>query len=158
MPEIIPNHVPSPRTALGWDGTVYRPIRMFTDGTVQVRGEDQLFSFKEPLGVRRTSTISGPNGWGDSASPPAEQVWIVTAIAARDTTSPTTAHRYQFTGMPLTPDFFEQVQAFGIDALSTWGGHLYMVQGNTVRVTFTGGLANDSVRVELTGYIMTLET
>jgi len=36
MPEIIPNHVPSPLTLLAWDGTAYRPITIDALGNVQV--------------------------------------------------------------------------------------------------------------------------
>jgi len=36
MPEILPNHVPSPRTLLAWDGTAYRPITIDAAGHVQI--------------------------------------------------------------------------------------------------------------------------
>jgi len=36
MPEIIPNHVPSPRTLLAWDGTAYRPITIDAAGNLQI--------------------------------------------------------------------------------------------------------------------------
>ena len=36
MPEIIPNHVPSPRALLALDGTAYRPITIDAAGHVQI--------------------------------------------------------------------------------------------------------------------------
>lgn len=36
MPETFPDHVPSPRTLLGWDGTRYRALGMDAAGNVRV--------------------------------------------------------------------------------------------------------------------------
>ncbi len=36
MPEIRPEHVPSPRTSLGWDGTRYRALGMDAAGNLRV--------------------------------------------------------------------------------------------------------------------------
>ena len=36
MPEVLPGHVPSPRTLLAWDGTAYRPITINAAGQVEV--------------------------------------------------------------------------------------------------------------------------
>jgi len=46
MPEIIPDHVPSPRTALFWDGVAYRPGHIDAAGDLQI---DVLSSVMDPL-------------------------------------------------------------------------------------------------------------
>ena len=46
MPEIIPNHVPRPRTLLAWDGIAYRPVSIDAAGNLQI---DVLSTAMDPL-------------------------------------------------------------------------------------------------------------
>ncbi len=157
MPEILPNHVPSPRTPLVWDGTRYRAVRGHTDGTVQVRGEDQLISYAGALRVATTGVISGAGGYLATASPGAGLIWKVTNIAARDGTTATTQHAYAVFQAATLYWFDEIIQAFGVNAASIYQNELWLDPGDVVRVYFTGGLAGDNIEITMTGHIMTLE-
>ncbi len=157
MPEILPDHVPSPRTPLVWDGTRYRAVRGHTDGTVQVRGEDQLFSLKGLIVSRRAAVISGAGGFVDSAACPADEIWIVTTISTSDDISPTTQHYVDNRHPWAIARVYDDVQAFAAGQRSQWSGHTYLGDGGTIRANFVGGLAGDTCTVDLTGFIMTEE-
>ncbi len=152
MPEILPDHVPSPRTPLVWDGTRYRAVRGHTDGTVQVRGENQLFSFESPLLRRIITAISGADGYIDSVTPGDGRVWEITNVVAQDRTSPTTRHAYIQVRGAIEAMFYDQVQAFGTFGLSHWHGHVWLEHDDVIRVYFDGALAGDSCLVDVTGY------
>ena len=201
MPEIIPNHVPSPRTLLAWDGTAYRPITIDAAGHVQVdvltsglpagaataanqalilaqvqaiedlthalqsintdrlqvRGMDQLFSYKNSLISQTTGPISGAGGFYASDTPPAGQVWKVTNVYAVDWTTATTVHGYLLFRGAANYNFEELVAAFPAATPSTYHGEIWLHPGDVIRVWFTGSLAGDSCTLGLTGYAMTLE-
>ncbi|GAI90309.1 unnamed protein product, partial [marine sediment metagenome] len=157
MPEVLGNP-PSPRTPLVWDGTAYRVIRGHTDGTVQVRGEDQLFSFDAVVAEATSGAIAAADGFWDSASPPAGSIWVITNLVATDTTSPTTRHIHRLRVGAANTTFSSEQRAFAIGDQSQWHGHIYLAPTNVVRVSFEGAAANDWCVVEITGYQMTLET
>ena len=123
-----------------------------------VRGDDQLFSFKERLISRREAVISGAAGFVDSNSPAAGQIWVVTNVGAADLTTATTEHRFYQRDGGLEACIHRQTEAFGLNGNSHWHGHIYLKEDDEVRVFFAGALAGDTCRVDLTGYIMTLET
>ncbi len=180
MPEIIPNHVPSPRTLLAWDGAAYRPVAIDALGRLNVnvltnlglddalqsvatdrlivRGEDQVFSYNQPVVKVLTAVISGADGFIASDSPPDGFVWVITNIGASDRTGVTTEHRYYMFDLVTQAQYFRSVLAFGVSEISFWGGHLYLEHDDVVRVYFIGGLVGDSCRIELVGYEMTKET
>ncbi len=158
MPDVIPERVPSPRAPLVWDGTVYRAVRGHTDGTVQVRGEDQLHSFGGVLAIARQDTISGANGYSHSAAVPDDVIWHVTHIAATDRTTATTIHSYNtIHNAGITP-FCYLPEALPAAQISSWDGEQWLDPGDYVQVYFIGSLAGDICRVYLYGEIMTLET
>lgn len=201
MPDIIPNHVPSPRTLLAWDGTAYRPVTIDATGHIQVdvlgsalpagaateanqlteitalqliddlrnalhsvntdelvvRGEDQLFSFLDALAYGIGGAVSGAGGMIESAAVPAGEIWVVTHLSAWDTTSATTAHRYEFNrGGTLTEIAFmsEARPAYSTSSIAT---HIYMKAGDKIRFGFVGSLAGDVVGGFIHGYSMTKE-
>jgi|GEM_PF-2581474 len=201
MPEIIPNHVPSPRTLLAWDGTAYRPITIDAAGHVQidvltsglplgaatalnqtfviaalqriddlqhalqsvntdalqVRGEDQLWSYNSPLGAFTGGAISGADGFFDSPTPPAGQVWVVTTVRTVDNTSPTTSHFYRKSSAGWWAWFHQVVQALAAGTNTFFNGWLWLEPGDVVQVHYYGALAGDTCGIDLTGHIMTKE-
>jgi len=201
MPDTIPNHVPSPRTLLAWDGTAYRPVTIDAAGHVQidvltsglpagaataanqateitalqlidnlvnalqsvatdrlqVRGEDQLFSYGAALVQRNTANL-GPGEIHLSApGPAAGLVWNVTNICAVDDTTATTAHLYVVYRGVTNYLFAEVVQAFGIGDFSFYHGELWLDPGDYIAVFFTGSAVGDTCSIHITGHIMTLE-
>jgi len=139
-------------------GLVATPIQTDADGRLIVRGEDQIFTYKGRLASHSRGTISGADGSYDSNSPPAGEIWMVTNAAAYDRTTATTSHLY------CTPEgadlivFRRQTEAFAVGIPSEYHGLVCLEEGDVVRVFFTGALAADDCVVQLTGYIMTLET
>ncbi len=158
MPEILPDHVPSPRTPLVWDGTRYRAVRGHTDGTVQVRGEDQLFSIEKVVAQRVTAAISGPDGFVASLGCPAGRYWVITNVAAQDATSASTA-RHLTTVHDGTGIVFDAHRvAIAAGEWLAWHGHVFLDAEDVIRAYFIGGLAGDTCTIDITGYQMTIET
>jgi len=154
---IIPEGAPMPRAMLGWDGADYRVPRMRADGALQVRGEDQLFSFKGVLAVRVAAVISGANGFITSPAVPAGEVWVVTTITAQDSTSPTTSMEFWFDHDGTLVMIHAEWAAFVAWQGAVWSGHVYLDPGDFVRADFAGGLVGDNCFLYVTGYRMTLE-
>ncbi len=158
MPETLPDHVPSPRTLLVWDGTRYRAVRGHTDGTLQVRGEDQLFSYDTYMAEISVGIVSGADGTYDSPAVPAGSVWKVTHVGARDATSPTTGYVFMSSIAAVDRGFASIIQAI---PAATWlfvPCEVYLPATAFIRVWFQGSLLGDGVAVSLHGYQMTLET
>ncbi len=148
---------PSPRTALFWDGTHWHVPRVDDEGRVQVRGEDQLFSYDQALVNRRQAVISGANGFLDSNSPPAGQIWRVANIAVLDATSPTTGHTYDLRRAGVNHTWYGVTAAMGVNVASFFHGDLWLDPGDVLRIWFWGSLVGDTCRIDLLGYQMTLE-
>jgi len=178
VPEVL-GSPPSPRTALFWNGTAWQWALVDAAGRLQidvvdaaglqdalqsvatdrliVRGEDQLFSFRERLGSTRTAAISGAGGFIASNPVPAGRVWKVTNIHASDLTSPTTSHAFAIQRGAATYYFNQNTAAFAIGEGSFYNGEVWLEPTDVVRVWFTGGLGADNCIVTLTGYEMTKE-
>ncbi len=126
-------------------------------GRVQVRGEDQLFSYEGSLGQSRTAAISGAGGFVDSNSCAAGEIWCVTTIASRDQTTATTRHGYSANVQAALHNIGEVERAIPAWRVAYLYGWWWLNPGEFVRVDFIGGLAGDLCYVALTGYRMTLE-
>lgn len=122
-----------------------------------VRGEDQLFSFKGVLADDRSAAVSGADGWLDSPTVPAGEIWVVTAGLAMDWTTPTTRHMWYNRHDGADYKFTDLAGAFTGGFGSEWEGHIYLDPSDTIRVTFLGSLVGDNCQIVLNGYIMTLE-
>ncbi len=158
MPEIIPKEAPDPRSLLAYDGTDFYVLKVDDHGRLHVRGEDQIFSYKGRLASHSRGAISGAGGYRDSKSPPEGEIWVVTNAVAYDRITATTNHLYGTMEGADFIAFHRQTEAFGVGIFSEYHGLLYLEEGDVARVYFTGALANDDCVVQLTGYIMTLET
>ena len=144
-------------TALQLIDNLYNALQSVATDRLRVRGENQLFSFKGVLCVARASGISGAGGYGDSDAVPAGEIWVVTTVSAGDSSSATTQHRFFNRHDGTDARFYTRVATIPAAEHSTWGGLTTLDEGDIVRAYFIGGLAGDTVRVELTGYRMTLE-
>ena len=154
---IIPEGAPMPRALLGWNGADYYVIRSDAGGRLQVRGEDQLFSFKGVLALRVAAVVSGVDGFIASGVVPAGEIWVVTTITARDSTSPTTAMEFRNYHDATEVLIHAQLQAFVAWEAAVWVGHTYMDPADYIRVDFIGALVGDNCYLYVTGYRMTLE-
>ncbi|MBU1067167.1 hypothetical protein KKE60_05240 [Patescibacteria group bacterium] len=142
---------------LGWDGTDYYVMRTDAAGRHQVRGEDQLFSFKGVLAIRVTAVISGANGFIATPAVPVGEVWVVTTITAQDSTSATTNMEFRIDHDGTLIMIHAEWQAFVAWQGAVWSGHTYLDPGDYVRADFAGGLVGDNCLLYVTGYRMTLE-
>jgi len=180
MPEILPDHVSSPRTALFWDGTAYRPGTIDAAGHIQidvlgnanldgalqsvatnrliVRGEDQLFSLKEPLYDHRSAGCSAIDGYLNSNVVPANTIWVVTRIASRNTTRATTEHRYEVNHNVVFYQIGKETGAFAAGVNVYEPCRIVLGPNDYLRVYYIGALLGNTVSVTAIGYQMTLET
>jgi len=125
---------------------------------LQVRGEDQLFSYAGTLAHRTVGNPVGVYMEMESAAVPAGEVWVVTTIVGRDNTTAITAMQIAHRRAGVSYYAWESIRAFAINEFGFWGGHLYLEEGDTIQITFVGGLNTDTCHILLNGYIMTLET
>ena len=123
-----------------------------------VRSQDQLFSFKGTLASYRTTLISGANGYLDSETPPAGQAWALSNIGAINSTRANTAHRYRLYRNAVSYIVEDVTQAIPIATWTRVRGDVFLEPGDVIRTYFVGGQVGDTVRIDMTGYIMTLET
>jgi len=157
VPEIIPDHVPSPRTPLVWDGTRYRAVRGYTDGTVQVRGEDQLFSIDEPWLERQADT----NATVDSDSLQSSAVGagdyrILTHVAAFDVTSNITRIDVYASNGVIYVHLGSHFPTAAYHPF-TWDGWIPLPVDWYVKADFTGTVAGDDIYLDTAGFQMTVE-
>lgn len=127
------------------------------DVRLQVRGENQLFSYKGNL-VDRVEELnaSAPDHYMAGASPPAGEVWVVTTATAFDLTSGCTEARVYVTIDGVGVKMADAVPAVAGQA-ACWSGHVFLEPGDHVDAAFIGCTAGDDVYLEVSGYKMTLE-
>ncbi len=123
-----------------------------------VRGMDQLFTFKEAYGIWSLGTISGAGGYFDSAIPPAGTAWIVTQMAMTDKTNAVTANRVliRLTNRQTRIAYLDDGWGAGV-----WNHHpglWYLGTGDKFRIYFEGSQGGDQIEIQLSGYLLTLET
>lgn len=144
-------------TALQLIDNLYNALHSVNTDELVVRGEDQLFSYLDPLRTYTGGNISGDDGYvGSPACPPGE-IWAVTNVVAYDVTTATTRHDAMIFDGAGNYRFHSQAQAFAAEDRSEWQGHVYLETTDVVRVSFLGGLVGDAVRLFVLGYRMTVE-
>lgn len=122
-----------------------------------VRGEDQLFSFKERIAEQVSLTVhAGGNQNLEIGPVPANEVWIITSMLAIDETSAITAIRM---GMQTAAGLMVARRAETVPMLTPveWSGHAYAENPDTVRARFYGTAVNDTLVFWIIGYVMTKE-
>ncbi len=157
MPEILPSHVPSPRTALFWDGTAYRPGRIADDGTLQVRGEDQLHSFQDTLEVYVTGALTAADGYLESPAVPAGDLWVITNIILENATRNITSSRWCRVSGGVVYCFGCVTRAIPLAERTCWYGWEWAKPSDTIRGEFVGGQIGDVCHMWITGHRMSLE-
>ena len=156
MPE-VPGNPPSPRTPLFWTGVAWLRALVDAAGRLQVRGEDQLFSYLGVLAETRELFISGAGGYVESPGVPAGEIWVVTTVSACDATTGVSSIWIANRHDGVNVDIQVETRAFAIWDRSNWAGHTCLDYDDTIRAYFTGGLAGDTCRICITGHRMTLE-
>lgn len=126
-------------------------------GAPKVGGEDQLFSFLAPLNQFRNAAISGAGGHIVSTTPPADQVWVVNNIIVRDRTSPLIELQLLVGHEAASFYFGIDIRAIAANERAPWSGLVYLVHEDVIQVNCIGSLAEDSIDIWLTGYIMSVE-
>lgn len=122
------------------------------------RGMDQLFSFAGVLAIARTTGLSANDGFINTGSVPAGQIWIITAVHARNNARPTTECHLILRHNAVSYHFQEVVAALAQGQGTPWAGYIQADQDDQIRFESIGGLNGDSCTLELLGHIMTLET
>jgi len=202
MPEVLGDHIPSPRAALFWNGTAWQWALVDAAGNLQVdviasglpagaataanqalilaqvqaiedlthalqsvatdrlivRGEDQLFSYKDRY-IERTVRANAAAGVNQLVGTivPAGEVWVVTAAGAVNQTSTCTAISV---GMIVGAiDYYFGGQATTVIRELVECGHTMILKtGDRVIGDFQGCTLNDTLILNMNGYKMTLET
>ena len=144
-------------TPLGYDDSDFRALKVDPHGRQQVRGENQLFSFKGVLATQYTGAVSGANGYADSPAVPAGELWVVTTIGSTDATRAVTEIVVLNRHNDVNYRVDHVIRAFAAGEYLTWGGHMYLDAGDVIRVYFTGSQVGDTAVISLTGYRMTVE-
>jgi len=132
--------------------------KLGASGGLIVRGEDQLFSFKGVLLTHEIGSCSGADGYFDHSSVPAGEIWIVTVVTGRNNSRVTTEFVFAGVHNATIAVFHVEPSDFAIDQRSIWNGEIYLGPGDNIRVYNSGSQLDDSIRIELFGHRMTLET
>ena len=150
-------HQVTQNTALQLIDNLVNALQSVGTDRLQVRGEDQLFSYAARVMDKSSGAVSGAGGYLDSGAVPAGAVWEITQLCAHDIASATTAHKYHIMVGGVYNNIYTEVAAFAAGAESSLATHLYLAAGEFVRVQFVGSLAGDTCEVFLNGYQMTAE-
>lgn len=124
---------------------------------LQVRGKNQLFSYKGTLESNRDIAISGANGYAESNAPGAGEVWCVERVSAKDYTTATTMHTLAHNKGGAVSPLEYRAAALALNVYSHGPMIVFLDPADVIRVGFTGGAVADTCRVTLHGYIMTKE-
>lgn len=157
MPDVL-GSPPSPRAALFWNGATWQAALVGPGGRLQVRGEDQLYSVEAGLVTARTAAISGAGGFIDSNNPGAGTLWKVTSVGVQNQTSPFTRVEMMIRRGATDYHFHSETFAWGAGAFASVQCEKWLATTDIIRVWLAGALAGDTIKISLTGHVMTLET
>ena len=125
---------------------------------LQVRGQDQLFSIESVL--MQYTTLVSPAGVTDliSLGPvPANRIWLINHVYAVDETTDITRIEFRILRPPTTIRVKHHMPTAAADGLIV-NAPLLLATDDLVTALFTGTVANDTLRLLLNGYVMTVET
>ena len=181
--KITPVYIPRPVGILIWDGADFWAAKGDADGHLQVdaltaatgldallnalqsvntdklivKGQDQLFSFKSGVADKSQGAPSAAGGYRESTAVPVGAIWVITQIAAFDNTTANTIHNYYLYRGGAYYDLYELRATIAIGQRSSLHSQIYMIADDTIRVMFTGSLAEDVCILAISGYSMTAE-
>ena len=144
-------------SALQLIDNLYGALHSVNSDEMVVRGENQLFSYKGYLNKTRSMTVSAANGYANSNTGVAGEIWVFTNVASRLAERATTEHRYlqARTGEEYAVGY--DLRAINANEWGYWHGWVFLEEGDWFRTYFIGAQAGDTCTIQLTGYIMTLE-
>jgi len=156
--EVHPFRTPAPNAPIIWDGTDWRAIAGDTAGRVQVRGEDQLFSYKDRYAEEKSNinAAAGPNSL-EASNVPAGEVWFVQAVSMLNRNTAAT-NVYAEARAPGAGVRFFLDDSLVADVVTLWNGLILLKAGDHIRVHWEGCSAGDELYMWVHGYKMTLET
>ena len=132
--------------------------RVDASGRASVRGEDQLFSFRDVLAVRTHGNPPSADSYIASPAVPAGQVWVVTAITVVDLDRALTAVGFVLYHNDVDYTFGSVNRAIAARESVPWSGHVYLDAGDTIQGYMGGCQAGDNCWIRCVGYRMTAET
>jgi len=146
------------RDSLALLANLLAALRSVATDSLQVRGEDQLFSFKGALAAHASGLISGANGYIESPAVPAGQIWKVTGVAAY--LGPRASTRFSLMNFhnAVAYAFHADYRTIAAAEICSWSGEQWLDPGDTICAYFTGAVAADGAGIWLTGHVMTLES
>lgn len=141
----------------GWTGAAAVQLLADAAGRLSVRGEDQLFSFKEMLCERLSHTKVGAGNYSlDSPTPPANEVWVVTNVVMwNDTTAGNRQVIQLFDGVGVAA--LKQTVTSVVDEGTQWTGHAYLEDDDLIRGRFYACAGGDVLSMSVVGYKMSKE-
>jgi len=155
--EVYPIRAPAPNAPVHFDGSDWRVPLVDTAGRQQVRGEDQLFSYKGQFARQYYdgAAAAGKNTF-DTETVPAGEVWVVTGAMAFDFSSACT---YVYIGVRRGGTIYQMRILSSPAAFEAvhFSGHFYAVEDDDLYVEFEGVTAGDALIGNFWGYRMTLE-
>lgn len=178
--KVIPRRLPTPRTALGYDGEDFRALKVNLDGELQnasldllavlwnclrsvgtdrfmVKGEDQLFSYKDRY-AERVVDLDPAGPWislPGTPVPPGE-VWFVQAMRGVDATGIPTLVELRVGGAGVTASLTIATPTAAAESI-LWSGEIVMAEGDVASARFDGFTAGDGLYLDIWGLKMTKE-
>jgi len=144
-------------TALQLIDDLRNALKSVATDQLQVKGKDQLFSYKAQLLVQVTAAATAATTVLTTDAVPAGEIWDVTAVAIRNLTRAIPAGGI---GIKLDGNVYYWLTS-GSTAGSAihvpFSGHMYLEAGNRVAVYITGCTVDDSLEMNVNGYKMTKE-
>jgi len=133
-------------------------LRSVATDSLQVRGEDQLFTYKGQYLERKEDLAAGAGTNAlTSTVVPAGEVWLLTHACMYNNTSACTEYRFNLFDS-VNVYYFENLLAPVARQMLPLSGVHVLVEGDSFQAKFFGCTAGDSIYASFNGYRMTVET
>ncbi len=156
MPQILPSSAPSPRSVLGWDGTVYRVLALDDEGRLQVDLVGSANPEASGTIYYGAHTMVGAGGWNlDVHTVAPGTVFVLTSMGAYNGTAVTGAI-WGGVRRGLVNNWFMYMALPAAAEVVLWTGRIYCVAGDIVRAYFAGAGGGNVLLFSATGYTLVL--
>lgn len=151
-------HQVTQNASLATIASIADALQSIDTDALQIRGRDQLFSFKDRYKqtLSHTKVAAGNKNLVFSIVPGGE-LWVVTTVCAVNTSGVTTYTSVAQYDAITTCTLKRQVPAAAQEAV-VWSGHAFMLNPDRIFVAFNGCADGDVLLATAVGYKMTLET